>query len=81
MTERQVKIRMTKLDKLIHELDYFRDTGDWNTKYADVLKEKINKIQTELLKENELPLYPAYIYDTESGEYKEFEKARLDNGR
>ncbi len=72
MTERQVKIRMTKLDKLIHELDYFRDTGDFNTKYADELKEKINKIQKELTEDTTAPIHPAFLYDVESGEYTTF---------
>lgn len=72
MTERQVKIRMTKLDKLIHELDYFRDTKDFDTKYADDLKEKINKIQKELTEDTTAPIYPAYLYDVESGEYAPF---------
>ena len=76
MTERQVKIRMTKLNKLIHELDYFRDTGDWNTKYADDLKEKINKIQKELTEDTTSPIYPAYLYDVESGGYTEFSRKR-----
>lgn len=43
MTERQVKIRMTKLDKLIQELELLNNSGVAKTIYANKLKEKINK--------------------------------------
>lgn len=81
MTERQVKIRITKVGKLIDELEKLKDNDMGDTEYANDIKAKINKIYDELLKEKHLTIYPAFIYDTESGEYKAFEKARLDNGR
>lgn len=74
MTERQVKIRMTKLDKLIQELELLDNNGTTETIYADDLKEKINKIQKELLADTTAPIYPAYLYDVESKTYKHFER-------
>lgn len=72
MTERQVKIRMTKLDKLIQELELLNNSGAAKTIYANELKEKINKIQKELTEDTTAPIYPAWLYDVESGAYKKF---------
>lgn len=72
MTERQVKIRMTKLNKLVDELELLKDSKENNTAYADSLKEKIKKIQKELIEADTLPTFPVYLYDVESGDYKPF---------
>ncbi len=80
MTERQVKIRMTKLQKLIEELEHLKGGNLTNAgmAHADDLKEKINKIQRELTEEKFLPIYPAYLYDTESGAYKSFPEREVE---
>lgn len=81
MTERQVKIRMTKVGKLIDELEMLKDNDMGDTEHTNDIKAKINKIYDELLKEKHLPIAPAFIYDTESGAYTTFEEARLNNGK
>ena len=76
MTERQVKIRMTKLEKLTNELEFLKNAGSFNTKYADEIKEKINKIQKELTEDTTSPIYPAFLYDVESGSFTPFSEKR-----
>lgn len=75
MTERQIKIRITKLTKLIKELEVLNNNGTGETMYADNIREKINKIQKELV-EGGLPIYPTYLYGIESGACAPFWKRK-----
>lgn len=70
MTEIQANIEMAKLKGLIDELDCLRNSGKADTEDADAFKEEINKIQMELTGDGGAPIYPAYLYDVESGAYK-----------
>lgn len=78
MTERQVKLRMTKLDKLTQELEFLNDSGTAKSEYLDELKEKIVKIQKELIEDTTAPIHPAYLYDVESGAYKRFPEREVE---
>ena len=72
MTEIQAKIKMAKLKGLTDELELLRNNDKADAEYSDVLKKEINKIQNELTADANAPIYPAYLYDVESGAYKAF---------
>ncbi len=74
MTEIQARIKMAKLKGLIDELDFLRNSGKTDTEDADVFKEEIIKIQRELTEDGDAPIYPAYLYDVESGAYKSYKR-------
>ena len=73
MTEIQAKIKIAKLKGLIDELELLRNNGKADTEYSYALKKEINKIQNELTADANAPIYPAYLYDVESGAYKSYQ--------